>query len=60
MEVILVLNNISKELRFEILKNEFTHDYMYQKSMDIAWHYGANIKGYLEGIKCKKIYSKKK
>lgn len=46
-----MLDNITKEQRFKILENEFTYDYMYQRSMDLSWHAGANIKGYLDNIR---------
>ena len=34
-----MMQNISKEQRFQILKNEFSYDIMYQASMDLTYHY---------------------
>lgn len=47
----MVLENISKELRFKILENEFTNDLMYQASMDTAYHNVVNIEGYAERLR---------
>ena len=46
-----MLSNIDKELRFQILRNEWTYDPMFQKSMDVAWHHGMNLPGYIERIR---------
>ena len=39
-----MLNDLTKEQRFEVLKNEFTNDITYQRDMDWAYHNLQKIK----------------